>query len=201
MPPNPNSRTFTRRNRRVVIQEKTTKSYSDEVFESFVIQKQGIYYDYMVNNFDSMFNGEQTINHFHIRPGLFGLWADADDLKEEYGKHIQQDCIRWIRNELLEDRLLNLNNWTTIQDPDNYNDMFLGYIKMYQYKQYYLQLALEDSCSECIDCDDCKKNKYAIHFELAYYGWKDAQTNTLHPLNYFVVSSDNMMPEQYWNAK
>jgi hypothetical protein len=76
-------------------------------------------YKYMVNNFESMFDSELSIKHFHIRPGLFGLWSDADDIKEEYSKNIQLDCIRWIKNELIKEQLFNSTNWIPIQDSDD----------------------------------------------------------------------------------
>jgi hypothetical protein len=201
---NPNQtarRTVTRRKQRVDIQKTPAKSYSDELIERFVTQKKPIYYNYMITNIVSMFKKTKYIKHFHIRPGLFGLWVDAEELNETYGKDIQSDCIMWIKNELTEDRLFNLNNWTPYQDPDDYTELFLGYRKMYQYKQYFFQLVLDENCSECKDCDDCKYNNYTIHFELAYYGWKDNQITTLQPLQYFIVPFDNMIPDQCYKIQ
>ena len=195
MNPNQTSRrTTTRKKQRVDIQNLPAKLYSDELIERFV-EKQSVYYNYMITNNNSMFKETKYIRHFHIRPGLFGLWVDAEELNQTYGKDIQSDCILWIKNELKEDRLFNLNNWSPYQDPDDYTELFLGYRKMYQYKQYFFQLVLDENCSECIDCDDCKNNNYTIHFELAYYGWKDAQKDALQPLQYFIVPFDNMIPD------
>lgn len=181
-------------------QEESIDLNKHDVFRQNKIQKMYSYHKYMVNNFESMFDSELSIKHFHIRPGLFGLWSDADDIKEEYSKNIQLDCILWIKNELIKEQLFNSTNWIPIQDSDDYTEMFLGYKRMYQYKQYYFQLALEENCSECINCYDCKNNNFTIHFELAYYGWKDEQHKGLQPLQYFIVSSDNMIPEQFWKT-
>ena len=194
-------RNITRRHtRNIISQDKSTDLTIRDLFRQKTIQKTNSYYNYMVNNFESMFDNELSIKHFHIRPGLFGLWSDADDIKEEYGKHIQIECIQWIKNELLEERLFNSTNWIPIRDSDDYSEMFLGYKYMIQYKQYYFQLALEENCSECVDCPDCKNNNYTIHFELVYYGWKDEQYNSLQPLKYFTVSSDTTIPQQFWKT-
>lgn len=50
--------------------------------------------------------------------------------------------------------------------------MYLGYNKLFQYKQYYFQLALESGCV-CDDCIPINKCGHPPCFELALYGWKE----------------------------
>jgi hypothetical protein len=78
--------------------------------------------------------------------------------------------------------------------------MVLGYRKMFQYKQYYFQLAIDARCGICINCNYCKKEEYNKHFILALYGWKDDDHDKLQPDDAIVIPNDNIMPDYYWNS-
>ncbi len=163
-----------------------------------------ILFNYMINNFEDMFDGD-TIKHFDIRYGVYEVidfikeMAQIDKIK--WCNEIQNELIKWIRNEYNNNRLLNKNNWKPCRDVYHIVNMYLGYNKLFQYKQYYFQLAVDSDLLDCMeDCKYCNNNESTIHFELALYGWKDYNSSILQPDN-IIILSDNMMPYEYWKQK
>jgi hypothetical protein len=156
-------------------------------------------FDYMITNFDSMFDDKSRIKHFDIENGDYGLTCYVDEIKEKHFDSIQTALICWIKHELDINELFKNNNWKPFRDQEMLTTMFLGYRKMFEYKQYYFQLAIDDWCG---DCSYCKENENtAIHFELELYGWLDKDTNILQPYYHDIVLSDKIMAEKYWNIK
>jgi hypothetical protein len=165
-----------------------------------------ILYNYMINNFESMFDGNK-IKHFDIRDGLYKYITDNDKIRDEYGEDIQKQLIFWIRKEREENRLLDKSLWKPFRCPRNYNDIFYGYRKMFQYKHFIFQLAIEDSCGlyKCEICD-LTTDEYCLHnskhFKLALYGWREDNSDKLLPFNdNFILLTDYNMPENYWRRK
>lgn len=166
-------------------------------WDRFLLEGEELF-NYMIHNFDTMLDGD-IVKHFDIRSGHYGYDTEADEINEKYAVDIQKNMVKWIKNEFEENKLFDKNNWKPFRDQDLLNYMYLGYRKMFQYKQYYFQLAIENMCGIC---DYCKiKNEDRTHFELALYGWKDENSEKLQPYDSFVNLCDNMMTEKYWKRK
>jgi hypothetical protein len=156
-------------------------------------------YEYLITNFHKMFDGD-TIKHFNIRYVTPQTIIYIDDIKEKYINELQKELIPWINIEFECGRLTNKNNWKPFRDRYSIELMYLGYNKLFQYKQYYFQLVIESDIWDCVEnCPYCIENESLTHFELALYGWKDEEFEKIQPDNNYIVSSDNMMPEKDWN--
>jgi hypothetical protein len=160
-----------------------------------------ILYNYMLNNFENMFDGDSKIKHFDIVCGLFALTEYIDEIKEQYNDDIQKELILWIKKELEENRLFQKDSWKPFRDPDLIIYMFFGYRKMFQYKNYYFQLSLSTDCEYNDECEYCKNKENTRHFGLAFYGWKDINKEKLQPDNLLFVPSDNIIPESFWRRE
>jgi hypothetical protein len=157
------------------------------LWEEFLIEGDELF-NYMKDNFETIFDGDEIIKHFDITYGLYDLGDKAKELNKQYSKEIQKELIPWIQNELKEGRLLDNTYWKPFRHAIYIEYMRLGYRKIFQYKNYYLQLSLEESCGICNYCNKDDVNR--THFELALYGWKDDGR--------FRISEDNMLPESFW---
>jgi hypothetical protein len=183
------------------------------------INEGDILFNYMIHNFDKMFDGKLIIKHFDIESGFFGLFDYIDDIKEQYNDNIQQELIHWIQKEFNNKELFQETNWRPFRDQDILTCMFLGYRRMFQYKHYIFQLILNSSCENCDVCNYCKNNEdctlsepsserempsgersspEGTHFGLSFYGWKDKDYMKLQPYNNMSLSDDNVIPEQFW---
>ena len=154
-------------------------------------------FDYMLNNFYDMFD-ETTIMDFYIRYATNTMKLYYEDVNEKYNSDIQCALIPWIKKEFENQLLANNINWKPFRDCHDYSDMYLGYNKLFQYKQYYFQLALESGCV-CKECIPINKCGHPPCFELALYGWKDDTSKKLQPHDEIII--DDMLPESYWNLK
>jgi hypothetical protein len=84
--------------------------------------------------------------------------------------------------------------------------MYFAYRKLFQYKHYYFQVAMETFCEidECKYCrhtkdvyfEECEENSQ--HFILALYGWKIETSDKLQPYNKILIPDDNIMPYDDW---
>jgi hypothetical protein len=154
-------------------------------------------FDYMTSHFERMFD-ENNIKHFYIRYATYECSNFHDDLNEKYNSEIQIKLIEWIKKEHESNRLFNDLHWKPFRDPCESLDMYLGYNKLFSYKGYYFQLALEnESCGQnnCIYCDT---EINMIHFELALYGWKMNGIELLEPDMKYIVEADNMISKSFW---
>jgi hypothetical protein len=156
-------------------------------------------FNYMIHNFDDMFDGNK-IKHFDIRYEYI-YDEGTQEIKERYGEDIQKELIPWIKKEFESNELINSTSWKPFRDQYTLSDMYFGYRKLFQFKHYYFQLAMESEC----DLDDCKycindTNKiiFSPHFCLALYGWKDESSDILQPYNKVKIPLDNIMPESDW---
>lgn len=146
-----------------------------------------------------MIDGD-IIKHFNLRYVSSLNIPYLDSIKEKYMNELQVELIPWIKNEYECSNLFNKDNWKPFRDRHEIDLMYLGYNKMFQYKHYYFQLAIEsDIWDDNDDCKYCKRGDSLIHFELALYGWKDEQFEKIQPVNEYIILSDNMMPERDWN--
>jgi hypothetical protein len=160
-------------------------------------------FNYMKDNFETMFDGDTSIKHFNIRGGIYQLLEEAEDVFQEtiklkYGNDIQTKLICWIKDELKSNRLFEKTLWKPFRNQELLTHMYFGYRQMFQYNQYYFQLALERKCGEC---EYCETEESTIHFDLAIWGWKDESCETLLPYKEVTIVSDNRMPERYWNMQ
>jgi hypothetical protein len=156
-------------------------------------------YDYLITNFHDMFDGD-IIKHFNFRYVSPLNIPYINEIKDKYLNIIQPELIFWIKNEFNDNCIFDNNNWKPFRDRYEIDLMYLGYKKLFQYKQYYFQLAIEsDILDDRVDCKYCKKGDSLIHFELALYGWKDEKNDKIQPYNEFIINLDCMMPEKDWN--
>jgi len=153
-------------------------------------------YNYMIDNFNNMIDGE-SIKHFDIVYGPYHTIKYIFDIKEKYFNDIHKEIIPWIKKEFDSKSLFKYNNWIPFRDQDAMVDMFLGYRKLFQYKEYFFQLTMLSQCDK-LKCNDCNIEELTLykHFGLALYGWKEG--NTIQPDNLFTLNEDNIMPDKYW---
>ena len=161
------------------------------------IEQGDVMLQHMMLHFEKMFDGDSIIKHFDIRSGIYGRIYECDMLgmREEHGDDIQKELVYWIRNQWNLGHLVDRKNWKPFRDVELITWTYMGYRIMFQYKQYYFQLALEDACGECMYCQRGESN---IHFKAALCGWKDERYNKLQPDNYISILPDNSIPISDW---
>jgi hypothetical protein len=193
-------------NDRIHTQEVRVKSWADETYECYLPQGATLY-KYMVDNFESMFDGG-TVKHFCITEKHRRDYEDViGELMYTHNEDIQKQLVHWIHNEYLIGNLTVENNWKPFCELEYETTYFMGYRKMFKYKQYYFQLALISYCDKYDYCDNlrnciyCTQETNRNHFELNLYGWVDETNNKLQPDNWVVIPENNMMPRPYWNSK
>jgi len=169
-------------------------------WEGFV--KEGdVLFEYMQHHFTELID-DNVIKHFTIQ---YSTWSTIDyyiPIKEKYSSIIQKDLIRWIVVEFNAGRLIESTNWKPFRDSYTITDMYLGYNKLFMYKEYYFQLAITadvwDDDENCIYCI----NNNSIHFELKLYGWiENTNGNIVEPDRDKSILFDSMMPLSDWNRK
>ena len=102
-------------------------------WDKCIIEGDGLF-DYMIHNFEAMFNGK-SIKHFNIIPGLYTSFGHTDDITEKYGEDIQKELIIWIKNELTTNNFFVKKDWKPFRDPSMYTCIYLGYRKLFVYRQ------------------------------------------------------------------
>jgi hypothetical protein len=185
-------------------------------------------FNYMINNFYNMLDGDDNVKHFNIIYGYYGtIDIDEDEVMKNYGIDIQKSLVPWIKNEFQDGRLFDKTLWKPFRDMDTYSTMFYAYKKFFKYDKYYFQLSIDagcgideckycnryinTECKYCNDIEDCEEDKCicnnshtydnnVVHFELALYGWKDDITNKSFS-KMKIMPSDFMMLEEQWNRK
>jgi hypothetical protein len=180
-------------------QSKKKEMKKQNIWENFSI-KSKLLYDYMCNNLDNMFNEDNTIKYFEIYYyRLYWYQSEIDEIEEKYGLDIQKELTQWIKKEFKDGLLIEYKNWKAFRDHEMPTFLYLGYNKLFQYKNYYFQLVLQSGTL----CDSLYyiNNEPIINFELALYGWIDDKFDKLQPYNNVIVTSDSMMPDSDWNVK
>lgn len=159
-------------------------------------------FEYMLSKYEMMLDGDDKVKHFDIGAEWGMLTDKADEFKETYSDDIQRELVPWIRDEIHKGGLFKLENWRPFRDHYTLFDMFLGYKKLFQYKEYLFQLSLLSACENdiCI-CGYCEKGDYGRHFGVVLYGWRDVNCVKLQPVDFITVLDDNIIPESYWCIK
>lgn len=152
-----------------------------------------------------MFDNDK-IKHFEIIDGVYRHIKDTEEMTEEYSDEIQKELIPWIRKEFEEKKLFDKTLWKPFRDQSCLSHMYYGYRRLFNYKEYIFQLAMQSYCEldECKYCNHTKDNYFSIccenskHFCLALYGWKEEDSNILQPYKDNIIPNDNIMPEIHW---
>ena len=133
-------------------------------------------FNYMISRFEEMFESESTIKEFYVNPLNEAFYGSHDEFNDIYNKEIQKQLIIWLRKELADNRLFDVNYWKPFEDRVYMRTMYMGYKQMFMFNNYYFQLII----SAAEDVEYC--------FELIYH---------------YGLSSlpDDMMPSNYWNSK
>jgi hypothetical protein len=161
-------------------------------------------FSYMVENFDSMFSDDIVIKEFCIRPGRYGLEWLLQTILTQYMEDIQKELIPWIKTELKEQRLFNFTLWKPFRDQYDIPFTYLGYRKLFEYKNYLFQLSLDDCCGNCnyfLENIKCDSYDPCVHFQLALYAITDSNDEYLTAKPLGTVGIDMMMPERWWATK
>lgn len=153
-------------------------------------------FTYMINNFDTMFDGD-SIKHFYIGYATSNNMVYYRDINDMYNSEIQSPLSIWIKKEHENMKLFEETNWKLFHDQHDPYCVYMCYNKLFQYKQYYFQLAIENGCGADW-CEYCKKESNGIHFELALFGWKE--NGILEPDKKYTVEDDNMICKKFWNT-
>jgi hypothetical protein len=158
-------------------------------------------FNYMTQNFETMFDGDTIIKHFHIGSIYYNYIDKAEEIYNNYGKEIQIELIPWIKNEFEEGRLFQKTNWKPFRNQYELTSMYYGYRKIFQYKNNYLQLALEDGCymEKCRYCDEENIDSFSREFTLQLYEWDNCED--IQPISRFKVLKDGTLPESFWKIQ
>jgi hypothetical protein len=151
--------------------------------------------NYMGHNYNDMIN-DKEIRDFEIVHISGKLDDEVINLDDNYKTDIQKKLIQWIKHEFECGNLFEKTYWKPFRDWSCISLCVLGYKKMFQYKNYYLQLIIS-SCSP-VKYKDITDDNYA-YFNLALYGWIESGKENLQPDNKVIIPPDNIMPDWYWN--
>lgn len=164
-------------------------------------------FNYLTNNYDELFNNDGAIKHFTIRDDRDGYDEIIEEIIKEYEIDIEKELRLWIKNEKDNKRLFDNILWKPFRNMYNITNMYFGYKILFQYKQYYFQLIMENICNTHSntfdDCIHCPLNivKHIPSFTLILYGWKDNTSEKLQPYVEFIIPSNNIMPNKHWNIR
>jgi hypothetical protein len=175
------------------------------LWDRFLVEGDALY-TILTTNFDSLFDGNK-IKHFYLIDGIYRSIKDTAEMTNEMGDDIQKDLVPWIKNELKEGRLFDKTLWRPFRDNNAVITMYHGYKKLFKYKEYIFQLAMEtdciaDICEYCNPTDDLtqwRPSENGQHFSLSLYGWIDDNSNMLKPYDQVMIPEDYMMPDIHWN--
>lgn len=159
----------------------------------FIVEGAALF-DYMIQNFDSMFEGESIIKHFNIRDeGIYDICSD--EIMQKYGSAIEKELIPWIHDQFSQGQLFEKENWKPFRDRCSLSEAYLGYSQMFHYRDYYFYLVINQDYIEY----EPRKCKRIVHFQLVLlYGLKDERVK---PDDRVVILSNNTVPVFYWDRK
>jgi hypothetical protein len=178
----------------------------DEPFwDRFVIEGDESF-DFMIRNFESMFDEGSRIKHFDLRYDTIREGYKTIELYKEHGKDIEQELISWIRTEFDTGRLFTKEKWRPFRDFYLLAETYLGYRHLFQYKQYVFQLVLDCYCEmgycntgNCEYCNDGCEDR--THFQLVICGVKDKEDCLVRLHGPSITLHDNTIPDCWWETK
>jgi hypothetical protein len=163
------------------------------------LQEGEILFEYMTQNFETFFDGDSKLSHFNVRDaGIYDI--GSQEVLEKYDLEIQKKLSVWIRNEYDSGRLFVKTDWKPFRDAYDMTYAYLGYRRLFQFKQYYFQLAIESECAR-LDCEWCPNDDYYMrceHFSVELYGWKNEDSNMLQPDGDEQIPHDLIITEKRW---
>lgn len=169
------------------------------LWDKFIVKGEELF-NYMKYNFNDMLIDNNHIKHFTLRDcGVYDL--GTEDIMNKYGNSIEKELILWIKEEFNKNRLNNNNLWKPIRDDYIITSMYLGYRKLFKFKEYYFQLIIENKCNSYDICEYCNNNKFTYCFSLVLYGWKNNKEYKLQPYNRVNILDDNILPDNEWDLK
>ena len=102
------------------------------------IEESNRLFQYMIHNYEDMFDGN-ILKHFDIWYATWWMHSYYEEVSNKFGDDIQIELVPWIRNEMKSGRLIEQKYWKLCHDSDSYNDIYIGYKKLFFYKYYYFQ--------------------------------------------------------------
>jgi hypothetical protein len=146
-------------------------------------------FDYMVRNFSKMVK-EDSIPQFRIYYSDAFTKSFVEDISTLHGDEIEQLLIPWIRSEW-ED-MTEHSMWRPFRDTYNRVHSYMGYRKLFKYKQYYFQVIIESYR----DYEDAAEED--THIELVLFGWKEDTDTMLQPSKRISILVDQLIPDAEW---
>jgi len=171
-----------------------------DLWEKFIIRGNALY-NYMIHNFENMFENESSIKNFEIVDIFYMFSITIKNIIIQHNQDIHNQLFLWIKNEFKENRLFDKNLWKPFRDVEVMTDMVLGYRYMFKYNQYYFQLCIDSYYFIDNDFINGIYNNNFAFFELALYGWINENNDKLQPNNMVAIPLNNFMPDIYWDSK
>ncbi len=161
-----------------------------------------ILFKYMLRDFKSMINGH-VIKDFEIEDSINRISIDIDVNNEFYKNDIQTLLISWIQKEYESGRFFEKKLWRPVRDWQCLSFYGLGYKILFQYKNYYFQLCIDSyEFIKQYEFDNKGINETnSVYFSLAFFGWKNEESDRLQPGNKYCIPPDNAMPDVFWNKE
>ena len=152
-------------------------------------------FNYLYHHYHDLFDEENCIKHFDMRPATASMMGHYETIHEQYGKDVHDAIVPWIHAEHRSGRLMNKENWKPFHEPDCYTSIYCGYRILFPFNKYLFQLALEGG-GDCIG----DKFTYWIAFQVALYGWKQDDLDEIIRPSHGVmdVSDDMTIPLHDW---
>jgi hypothetical protein len=152
-------------------------------------------FHYLHEHYHDLFDEENRIKHFDMRPASASMLGHYETIQELYGNDIHNAIVPWIHNEYLSGRLMNKDNWKPFHDPDCYSAIYNGYRILFSFNNYLFQLAMDND-------GDCINNEftYWTSFQVALYGWKQEDVDEIvrPSIGVVDVSDDMTIPQHDW---